>query len=204
MLTRLGINVISTSNSRAKGRVERVWRTLQDRLYNELQLRGISTIDEANAFIKEFLPEFNKRFASAIILDRNAFRAVPADYDYNQNLALMKEMKVHGGCYLALNNHYFVIKRKDGNENKAKSNKQLELPKVVQLHQFLDGSYHVFAGSEWYELEDIGPRSLHREITSSITKESSKNSPWRQFNPNYLNHDRAKWDDENLYKSPFA
>ena len=101
-------------------------------------------------------------------------------------------MKVHGGCYLALNNHYFVIKRKDENKNRAKDSGWLELPEVVQLHQFLDGSYHVSAGGEWYELEDIGPRSLHKEITSGISKEGSKNSPWRQFNPNFLNRERTK------------
>ena len=196
MLTRLGIDVISTSNSQAKGRVERLWRTLQDRLLNELRLNEITTLDEANAFIKEYLPTFNKRFASAIEPDRNSFRKVPANYDYNQNLALSKEIKVRKGCYIALSNHYFLVRRSDN----ANNNRQVMLPETVQLYQFLDGSLHVFCDGEWYYLEDIGPRSLHQELISEEKRRNPKNSPWSQFNPNFLNRDRAKWNDENLYK----
>ena len=196
MLTRLGIDVISTSNSQAKGRVERLWRTLQDRLLNELRLNEITTLDEANAFIKEYLPTFNKRFASAIDPNRNSFRKVPANYDYNQNLALSKEIKVRKGCYIALSNHYFLVKRSDN----ANNNGQVMLPETVQLYQFLDGSLHVFCDEEWYYLEDIGPRSLHQELISEEKRRNPKNSPWSQFNPNFLNRDRAKWNDGNLYK----
>ena len=200
MLTRLGIDVISTSNSRAKGRIERVWRTLQDRLLNEIKLRKITTLDEANAFIKEYLPTFNKRFASAIDPNRNSFRKVPADYDYNQNLSLFKEVQVHDGCYIAMKGHYYIIRDQKGKLD----SKKLHLPKSAELHQFLDDSYHILVEGKWYDLEDIGPKSLHSEITSSISREGSKNSPWRQFNPNYFNRERSKWDDENLRRSPFA
>ena len=195
MLTRLGINVISTSNSQAKGRVERLWRTLQDRLLNEMKLQKITTLEEANAFIEEYLPTFNKRFASAIDSDRNSFREVPADYDYNQNLALNKEIKVRKGCYIALFNHYFIAKRRGVTEN----DEPVMLPEIAQLYQFLDGSYHILFGDEWYDLEDIGPRSLHQELISEEKRRDPSNSPWKQFNPNFLNRDRAKWDDENLY-----
>lgn len=200
LLTRLGIKVIPTSNPRAKGRIERVWRTLQSRLLNELYLRKITTMEEANAFIKEYLPVLNNAFASDIDPDRNSFREVPANYNYNQNLSLCKEMKVHGGCYLALRNHYFVIKKCDDNAD----NKQLTLPNTIQLHQFLDGSLHVLFEGEWYDLEDIGPRSAHKKLVSEESREGSKNSPWRQFNPRFINRDRAKWDDENLRRIDYA
>ena len=199
MLTRLGVDVISTSSSRAKGRIERLWRTLQDRLVNEMRLREITTLDEANAFIKEYLPTFNKRFASAIDPGRNSFREVPAHYDYNQNLSLFKEVQVHDGCYIALKGHYYVIK----DPSEKIESKKLHLPRIAELHQFLDDSYHILVGDKWYNLEDIGPKSLHSEITSIISREGSKDSPWRQFNPNYFNRDRAKWDDENLYKKRY-
>ena len=196
MLTRLGIDVISTSNSQAKGRIERLWRTLQDRLLNEMKLEKITTLDEANAFIEEYLPTFNKRFASAIDPNRNSFREVPVNYDYNQNLALSKEIKIRKGCYVALSNHYFLIKRKDDSANDVR----VKLPEIAELYQFLDGNYHVFCAGEWYDLEDIGPRSLHQELISEEKRRNPKNSPWSQFNPNYLNRERAKWNDENLYK----
>ena len=197
LLTRLGIDLISTSNSRAKGRVERIWRTLQSRLLNELYLRGITTLEEANAFIEEYLPVLNKAFASPIVPSRNSFREVPANYDYNRNLALCKRMKVHGGCYLAMFNHYFVLRR----HNQSERNKQLELPEYVHLFQFLDGSYHALAEGEWYDLEDVGARSIRTELRGQESRENSSTSPWRQFNSNFLNRDRAKWDDENLRKS---
>lgn len=60
----LGIDVITAHSSQAKGRVERLFKTLQDRLIKELRLEGISTIPEANAFLEQtFIPDFNRRFS---------------------------------------------------------------------------------------------------------------------------------------------
>jgi hypothetical protein len=59
----LGIDVIHAHSPQAKGRVERLFRTLQDRLVKELRLAGIRTLEEANRFLKEaFIPRFNERF----------------------------------------------------------------------------------------------------------------------------------------------
>lgn len=63
-MAELGVEPISAHSPQAKGRVERVFSTLQDRLVKELRLAGISTIEDANLFmIEEFLPRFNKRFS---------------------------------------------------------------------------------------------------------------------------------------------
>jgi hypothetical protein len=60
----LGITLISANSPQAKGRIERLFLTLQDRLVKELRLRGINDIDSANKFLKEeFIPNFNKRFS---------------------------------------------------------------------------------------------------------------------------------------------
>jgi transposase-like protein len=59
----LGIEIVHAHSPQAKGRVERLFKTLQDRLIKELRLRNISTIKEANEFLeKEFLPKFNAKF----------------------------------------------------------------------------------------------------------------------------------------------
>lgn len=59
----LNISIIHAHSPEAKGRVERLFKTLQDRLIKELRLRNISTIKEANEFLeKEFLPKFNAKF----------------------------------------------------------------------------------------------------------------------------------------------
>lgn len=60
----VGTKVIFANSSQAKGRIERLFRTLQDRLIKELRFQKISTVEEANLFLKEvFLPVFNKKFS---------------------------------------------------------------------------------------------------------------------------------------------
>lgn len=58
------IELIKANSPQAKGRIERLFRTLQDRLVKELRLAGISDIKKANAFLKDiFIPKFNARFS---------------------------------------------------------------------------------------------------------------------------------------------
>lgn len=64
-LSELSIEILCANSSQAKGRVERVNRTLQDRLVKELRLEEISTIKAANAYLPGFIGRFNERFASA-------------------------------------------------------------------------------------------------------------------------------------------
>lgn len=61
-LHELNIDIICANTPQAKGRVERANQTLQDRLVKELRLRGIDTIEEANAYTQEFMEDFNRRF----------------------------------------------------------------------------------------------------------------------------------------------
>ena len=63
LMTELGITPISARSPQAKGRIERLWKTFQDRLVSELRLAGISTMDEANRFLVGFLTRYNTRFA---------------------------------------------------------------------------------------------------------------------------------------------
>ena len=62
-LHELGVIVIPAHSPQAKGRVERLFRTFQDRLIKELRLAGITTLEAANAFLEEYLPRYNARFA---------------------------------------------------------------------------------------------------------------------------------------------
>jgi hypothetical protein len=64
-LSELGIEILCANSSQAKGRVERVNRTLQDRLVKELRIEGISTLEAANAYLPAFVARFNERFAIA-------------------------------------------------------------------------------------------------------------------------------------------
>ncbi len=65
MLEELGIRYIAANSPEAKGRIERMWRTLQDRLAAELALHGITTLEAAQAFLPGFIARFNRRFGRA-------------------------------------------------------------------------------------------------------------------------------------------
>ena len=62
-MAELGVGLIAAHSPQAKGRVERLWGTLQDRLVQELQLANICTVAQGNAFLPAFLRRFNRRFA---------------------------------------------------------------------------------------------------------------------------------------------
>ena len=69
-MQQLGIELINANSPQAKGRVERLNKTLQDRLVKEFRLEGISTIAEANAFMDAYLAKYNDKFA---IMPRELF-----------------------------------------------------------------------------------------------------------------------------------
>jgi hypothetical protein len=77
----LNIESICANSSQAKGRVERANLTLQDRLVKELRLRGINTIDDANAFVPHFMADFNQRFAKPPRSDHNVHRPLRPDIE---------------------------------------------------------------------------------------------------------------------------
>ena len=85
-LKTLDIEAIHANTPQAKGRVERANQTLQDRLVKELRLRGIGDIDAANAFLPEFIADYNHRFAVAPHNPVDAHR--PVLHDANE-LALI-------------------------------------------------------------------------------------------------------------------
>lgn len=79
ILQALGIGFIAAGSPQAKGRVERLWRTLQDRLVSELRLRGVSSLTGANAFLPDFVSDYNRRFARPPALPQAAWRRPPRD-----------------------------------------------------------------------------------------------------------------------------
>ena len=74
LLKELGIESISANSPQAKGRVERLWETFQDRLVSELRLAGARTMEEANRVLARFLPDYNRRFAVAARDPQLAYR----------------------------------------------------------------------------------------------------------------------------------
>jgi transposase len=76
-LEQLGITFIAARSPQAKGRVERLWGVLQDRLASELRLAHADDIDSANAVLRKFIVDYNRRFARQPREQQSAWRAVP-------------------------------------------------------------------------------------------------------------------------------
>jgi transposase len=78
----LGIRYIQAHSPQAKGRIENRWSTLQDRLISELRLKKIKNIEAANAFLPEFMADFNRRFAKSPRDPHPAWRRPPLGLDH--------------------------------------------------------------------------------------------------------------------------
>jgi hypothetical protein len=78
----------------AKGRIERLWSTLQDRLTKELRLAGITTLEAANAFLPGFRERYNARFAKEPQDPQSAWVPLPADLDIAYYFAIRDTRKV--------------------------------------------------------------------------------------------------------------
>jgi hypothetical protein len=93
-LSQLNIDIICANLPQAKGRVERAFGTLQDRLVKELRLAGISTIDAANAWLPAFIADYNTRFGRAPLNAKDLHRPVSPKDDLDEILAWQEERTV--------------------------------------------------------------------------------------------------------------
>lgn len=87
-LDQLGIQQIPAYSPQAKGRIERAWRTCQDRLVSELRLARASTVAQANAVLVRFCADYNQRFARPAADAACDFRSLPRRFDLSRCLSL--------------------------------------------------------------------------------------------------------------------
>jgi transposase len=73
-MAELDVQLIAAHSPQAKGRIERLWGTLQDRLVSELRLAGVTTAEEANAYLPAFITRFNRTFGVEAELPGSAYR----------------------------------------------------------------------------------------------------------------------------------
>ena len=93
-MAELGIQMIFALSPQAKGRVERAVGTFQDRLITELRLAGATTIEQAKAVLKQFLPRYNRRFQVPAQCPDPAFRPLPPDLHLGQVLCFKHKRRV--------------------------------------------------------------------------------------------------------------
>lgn len=104
----LGIDIRTSSIPQSKGRVERMNATLQSRLPVELRLNNVSSIDEANKFLKSYLKKFNKRFALPVDTIKSVFETQPDNEKINLTLAVLSSRKIDNGSCLKYHNDYYL------------------------------------------------------------------------------------------------
>ena len=109
----LGIEIRTSSVAQAKGRVERMFQTLQSRLPLEMRLAGVSTIEQANEFLNSYIKEFNAQFALPVNSIKSVFEKQPDTKKINLTLAILTGRKVDTGHSIKFNNEYY--KPVDGN-----------------------------------------------------------------------------------------
>jgi len=80
-LRQLGVTYIAAQSPQAKGRIERLWGTFQDRLTSELRLAGANNLDSSNQVLRHFLPDYRRRFARAPRETEKAWRPAPEHLD---------------------------------------------------------------------------------------------------------------------------
>jgi len=106
----LGITIISARSPQAKGRIEKLWDTLQSRLPVEFKIAGITTIDEANEFLKSYLQEFNKLFAVKPKNTESAFRTLSSNIDLDCILCVKQKRKTdNSGVFSFYGRHFKIV-----------------------------------------------------------------------------------------------
>lgn len=105
-LQELGVRMLHAHSPQAKGRIERLFKTFQDRVVKEMRLKGVSTIPEANRFLASYLPVYNRRFSVTPKKHENLHRTVK-DIELDTILCIKTErtlkndhtIKYHGTLY---------------------------------------------------------------------------------------------------------
>lgn len=136
VLEELGIQQIPAFSPQAKGRVERVWRTCQDRLVSELRLARAATVAQANAVLARFCADYNQRFARPATDAASDFRRLPRRFDLARCLSLHYQRTVAADHTITLGTHILALPPLPGARGYA--------GETVQLSHQLDGTLRVY------------------------------------------------------------
>jgi len=108
-LKELGVELIAAHSPQAKGRVERLFKTFQDRVTKELRLAEVSTLAAANAFLKSYLPIYNRRFAVPPAQAADLHRPRPARGELDRILCIKTKRVLRRDWTVAHNGHLYQV-----------------------------------------------------------------------------------------------
>jgi transposase len=135
-LEALGIESIAALSPQAKGRIERLFGTLQDRLIAELGLEGVQSLEPANRFLKVFIPRFNRHFAVRPRESEKAWRKVPPELDLERMISFRYRSVVGNDNSVRIGG--LILDLPPGPHRRSYAKAQ------VEVRQLLNGSWKVY------------------------------------------------------------
>ena len=136
IMEELGIISITSRSPQAKGRIERLWGTFQDRLKSELRIAGAKTTEEANRVLWDFLPRFNQRFAVPAAQPGTAYRQPGEGFIPEEVFCFKYRRTVGPDNVVRLGEHRLQIMPTNGRLSYARAK--------VEVHERMDGSLAVY------------------------------------------------------------
>ena len=110
----LGVALKTTSIPQAKGRIERLFKTLQSRLPVELRLAGVNTLEQANEFLNSYIKKFNAQFALPLNPTMSVFETQPSAEKIDLFLSVLTPRVVDAGHSIRFNNHRYRMLDESG------------------------------------------------------------------------------------------
>ena len=105
----LGITMFPANSPQAKGRIERLWETLQSRLVTEFRINNITTMEQANTFLSNYIDIYNSKFAIEPLNKNNVFLKLPKKYNLDELLCVKFERTIDNAGVFSVNNSKFQI-----------------------------------------------------------------------------------------------
>lgn len=112
IMDELGIEMFPASSPQAKGRIERLWGTLQSRLVTEFRINGITTIELANKFLPDYITKYNKKFSVNPEQQETAFIPLPEKIDLDSMLCVKLQRTTDNAGIFSINNCKFAVNDK--------------------------------------------------------------------------------------------
>lgn len=198
-LTELEVRMIPAFSPQAKGRVERLFGTLQDRLVKEMRLAKVQTKEEANHFLTSYLPRFNRRFQREPRSPVNLHRPVPPGVNLKQILSVQTRHLLRKDSTIRWEGKLYLIQ---GYRSRNGS-------MWIQAEERLDGKLRFFDGERTlrFRLVKEAPKISQASPASfRIPRRRGRNTPpphhpWRQLE-NESRHRQIRKLLKNLPKPP--
>jgi transposase len=178
LLEELGINSISAYSPQAKGRVERLWNTFQDRLVSELRLAEARTQDEANLVLSDFLPRFNRKFAVKATDPALAYRQLREGFKPEEYFCLKYPRTVGADNVVRFGSHRLQILSSPERASYARCKVQVYLGLDERLAVYYEGKPLPLREAP-FEPAKLRELTTITTLTGKVYAKPAPDHPWR-------------------------